>query len=263
MSVECHLGPVTVQQIKPLKNSEQTFWQVANNNSVVHSSHVVPVCLLVIAIWTQQALNKAFLTHCRLCCQGVRFWSYVLTPSSMCYTIKFYTFFHVKYYFCGSEYPRKCLYTNIFVEIIFQMKKGNYSIGYLTKLSCSFFSVEILEPPKSMNVTIDETVRFTCKAIGLITFEVDNRAIDPALRSQGFDDSSPEVPDEDDPSINMRALIVDGRNQSNGSKISCSVFSTSPLSSARSPAALLLVFKPSMLHCYLMFLHKILSSFFF
>lgn len=129
-------------------------------------------------------------------------------------------------------------------------------------LTCSFYYVEILEPPKSINVSINGTAIFTCKAVGLITFEVDSRAIDETLRSQGFDDSSPEVPDEDNPSINTRTLIVDGRVKNNGSKISCSVFSTSPPSSARSGAALLLVFEPSMLHCYNNFLHIILSSVF-
>lgn len=101
-----------------------------------------------------------------------------------------------------------------------------------------------------MNVGVNGTARFNCSGIGLISFLVNNQTIGPALRSQGFDDSSPQVPDEDDPTVNTRTLFVDGRIKNSGSKISCSVLSTSPPSSARSGAALLLVFEPSMLHCY-------------
>ena len=112
-----------------------------------------------------------------------------------------------------------------------------------------------------MSVTIDGTAIFTCKAVGLITFEVDNQAIDSVLRSQGFDDSSPQVPDKDDSTINTRTLIVYGRIENNGSKISCSVLSTSPPSSARSDEALLLVFELSMIHCYRFFAHNFIFSF--
>lgn len=114
-----------------------------------------------------------------------------------------------------------------------------------------------------MNVGINGTARFNCSGIGLISFLVNNQTIGPALRSQGFDDSSPQVPDEDDPNINTRTLIVDGRIENNGSKISCFVFSISPRSSVLSGEALFLVFdqRLSMLHWYRIFLHKFYLQF--
>ena len=103
----------------------------------------------------------------------------------------------------------------------------------------------------SMKVAVNGTATFSCRGLGeFIRFEVNSQTINSILRKQGFDDSSPEVPDSSNPDIITRVLRVFGAIDNNGSSIVCVVFRISPFSFNRSNPAILWVFEQGMLHCY-------------
>ena len=96
-----------------------------------------------------------------------------------------------------------------------------------------------------MNARLNETVNFTCTAIGEeIRWQVNRATITTDLRSEGFDDSSAPVTLNATQQLQMRALKVFGSADNNGTIITCVAVFFSPLSSDESEAALLLVFEP-------------------
>ena len=106
----------------------------------------------------------------------------------------------------------------------------------------------------SMKVAVNGTATFSCRGLGeFIRFEVNNHTINSVLREQGFDDSSPEVPDSSNPDNITKVLKVFGAIDNNGSSIVCVVFRISPITFSRSGPAILWVFEQGMLHCYFYF----------
>ena len=105
-----------------------------------------------------------------------------------------------------------------------------------------------------MKVAVNGTATFSCRGLGeFIKFEVNNHTINSILREQGFDDSSAEVPDHNNPDNITKVLRVFGAIENNGSSIVCVVFRISPLSFSMSSPAILWVFEQGIFHCYFHF----------
>ena len=99
--------------------------------------------------------------------------------------------------------------------------------------------------PGSVNAGLNETVNFTCTAIGEeIRWQVNRATINPDLRSRGFDDSSALVTLNATQHLQMSTLKVFGSADNNGTNITCTVFFFISFSNKESEAALLLVFEP-------------------
>ena len=110
----------------------------------------------------------------------------------------------------------------------------------------------------SMKVAVNGTATFSCRGLGeFIRFEVNNRTINSVLREQGFDDSSPEVPDSSNPDNITRVLKVFGAIENNGSSIVCVVFQISPVSFSVSSPAILWVFEQGMLYFCFVHIHLV------
>ena len=104
----------------------------------------------------------------------------------------------------------------------------------------SLSSLAILDGPKSVVVALNKTAVFTCRALGVINFEIDNKPIDSNFRKRGFNDSSPAIPGDNKNEIS-RTLRVYGSTENNGSKIVCVTYTEDPFSLNRSSPAVLLV----------------------
>ena len=100
-------------------------------------------------------------------------------------------------------------------------------------------------PPKPVNAGLNETVSFTCTAIGgIIRWQVNRATITAELRSRGFDDSAPLVTLNATQNLQTSTLRVFGSVNNNGTNITCVVVFIMSLSEDESEAALLLVFEP-------------------
>ena len=100
-------------------------------------------------------------------------------------------------------------------------------------------------PPKPANAGLNETVSFTCTAIGgIIGWQVNRATITTELRSRGFDDSAPPVTLNATQNLQTSTLRVFGSVDNNGTNITCVVFFIIPSSKDESEVALLLVFEP-------------------
>ena len=119
---------------------------------------------------------------------------------------------------------------------------GLYTVQYylycINHSYASLSSLAILDGPKSVVVALNKTAVFTCRALGVINFEIDNKPIDDNFRNRGFDDSSPHIPGKST-NERSRTLRVYGSAENNGSKIVCVAYAEDFSFDISSPAVLL------------------------
>lgn len=128
--------------------------------------------------------------------------------------------------------PNNCIVNN-------RRRFVQYYLYCINHSYVSLSSLAILNDPKNVVVALNRTAVFTCRALGVINFEIDNKPIDGNFRKRGFNDSSPAIPGENENEIS-RTLRVYGSAENNESKIVCVAY-TEDLSFDRSPPAVLLV----------------------
>lgn len=113
----------------------------------------------------------------------------------------------------------------------------------------------------SVSVAVNETANFTCTAIAnFIEWRVNDQPVDDVdSRRRGFDDTSPPIVLNETQNLLTRTMTAFGSVENNGSVITCVGILLSPLTTAISDSAILLVLKsgifniliPKIFHCLL------------